>query len=52
MEPVILYIKLSKEFESKLNRKLTNNEEEFLKWIVQEKRNEEKCQEEKSTVSC
>ncbi|WP_161493875.1 hypothetical protein [Virgibacillus necropolis] len=36
MNPLTLNIKLSQAFKHKLDRELTNNEEDFIKWIVEQ----------------
>ncbi|WP_174614323.1 hypothetical protein [Virgibacillus ihumii] len=41
MNPVILYKKISHEFENKLNRDLTEEEDNLLKWIANQKFTEE-----------
>ncbi|OZU87597.1 hypothetical protein CIL03_16030 [Virgibacillus indicus] len=37
MNSVMLYKKMCHEFQYKLNRELTNNEHDFIKWIVNKK---------------
>ncbi|GAA0590128.1 hypothetical protein GCM10009001_02600 [Virgibacillus siamensis] len=41
MNPVILHKKMSHEFQNKLNRRLTKQEDEFLEWMVNQKFREE-----------
>ncbi len=51
MNPINLYIKLSQEFKHKLDRELTSKETEFIKWMVHQAMEKERCKGDKSLPS-